>query len=110
MPRVPWDEHVRIETSAEGLPPLLVVQAGPGFPLLNERRRYRKLLALEDHFSVFYWDRSGTGLHTSARISLEGHLDETVAQLALIARISGRRVTVLGVSIGGSLALLARHL
>ena len=81
MPRVPWDEHVRIETSAEGLPPVLVVQAGPGLPLLNERRRYRKLLGLEEHFSVFYWDRSGTGLHAPhlGGLGLETHLDETVA-------------------------------
>src|SRR5215471_15029342 len=108
MPRIPWDEHVRMESSAVGLPPLLVVQAGPGFPVLNERRRYRKLLALEERFSVFYWDRSGTGLHSPAPggLSLEGHLYETVALLKRIARASGRKVTVLGVSIGGTLALL----
>src|SRR5215469_16498219 len=111
MPRVPWDEHVRMESSAEGLPPLLVVQAGPGFPLLNERRRYRKLLGLEEHFSVFYWDRSGTGLHfpSPGGLSLEGHVDETVALLERIARTSGRKVTLLGISIGGTLALLARQ-
>jgi len=110
MPRVPWDEHIRMESSAEGLPPLLVVQAGPGFPLLNERRRYRKLFALEDHFSVCFWDRSGTGLHstTPGRITLEAHLDDTVALLKFLVRTSGRKVTMLGVSIGGTLALLAR--
>jgi pimeloyl-ACP methyl ester carboxylesterase len=110
MPHVDRDGHVRRESSANGLPPLLVIQAGPGFPLLNERRRYRKLLALEDHFSVFYWDRSGTGLHSTppGRISLDAHLDDTVALLKFLARTSGRKVTMLGISIGGTLALLAR--
>ena len=111
MPRLPWNEHVWMETAAPDLPPLLVIQAGPGFPHLSERRRYKKLLALERHFSVFLWDRSGTGLHAAppAGLSLKGHLDETVALLERITRISGRKVTVLGVSIGGTLALLARH-
>ena len=110
MPHVDRDGHVRMQSSANGLPPLLVIQAGPGLPLLNERRRYRKLLALEDHFSVFYWDRSGTGLHSvpPGRITLDAHLDDTVALLKHVARTSGRKVTVLGVSIGGTLALLAR--
>ena len=111
MPRVPWDEHVWLDASTPGLPPLLVIQAGPGFPLLNERRRYRKLLALHEHFSVFLWDRTGTGLHSlpPAGVSLEGHLDETVALLERIARTSEQKVTVLGISIGGTLALLARQ-
>jgi pimeloyl-ACP methyl ester carboxylesterase len=100
-----------MESSAEDLPPLLVIQAGPGLPLLNERRRYRKLFALEEHFSVFYWDRSGTGLHSPppGGLSLEAHLVETISLLELLARTSGRKVTVMGVSIGGTLALLARE-
>lgn len=111
MPRVPWDEHVLMESSAEGLPPLLVVQGGPGFPLLNERRRYRRLLGLEEQFSVFYWDRSGAGLHSPppGRLGLETHVGETVVLLERIARESGRKVRVLGISIGGTIALLARQ-
>jgi pimeloyl-ACP methyl ester carboxylesterase len=111
MASTSWGEHVRMESSAEGLPPLLVIQAGPGLPLLNERRRYRKLLALEEHFSVFYWDRSGTGLHSPppGGLSLDAHLVETISLLELVARTSGRKVTVMGVSIGGTLALLARQ-
>ena len=111
MRRVRWDAHLVMESSAEGLPPLLIIQAGPGLPLLNERRRYRKLLALEEHFSVFYWDRSGTGLHSPppGGLSLETHLVETVSLLERLARTSGRKVTVMGISIGGALALLARQ-
>ncbi len=111
MPRIRWNAHLVMESSAEGLPPLLVIQAGPGLPLLNERRRYRKLLALEEHFSVFYWDRTGTGLHSPppGGLSLDAHLVETVSLLELLARTSGRKVTVMGVSIGGTLALLARQ-
>jgi len=111
MPRVPWDEHIWMDASAPDLPPLLVIQAGPGLPIRNERRRYRKLLALDHHFSVFFWDRTGTGLHapTSTGLSLDGHLQETVGLLERIARISRRKVTLLGVSSGSTLALLARQ-
>ena len=111
MPRVSWDEYVRVESSAADLPPLLVVQAGPGFPLLNERRRYRKLLGFEEHFSVYYWDRSGTGLHSlpPGGLGLETHLEDTVGLIERIAQTTGRTVTLLGVSIGGTLALLARQ-
>ena len=112
MPRVPWDDHVWMDASASGLPPLLVIQAGPGFPVFNERRRYRKLLGLDQYFSVFFWDRSGTGLNPAshAGLSLKVHLDETVALLEHLARVSKRKVTILGISIGGTLALLARQL
>jgi len=111
MPRVPWDEHVWMDASGTGLPPLLVIQAGPGLPVFNERRRYRTLLALQEHFSVFFWDRSGTGLNPAshAGLSLKVHLDETVALLEHLARTSRRAVTILGISIGGTLALLARQ-
>jgi pimeloyl-ACP methyl ester carboxylesterase len=111
MNRVPWHEHVVVESSKEGLPPLLVVQAGPGLPVLQERRRFRRLLALEDHFSVFYWDRTGTGLHAPPRAGLtfETHLDETVELLGRLSEASRRKVTVLGISIGGTLGLLARQ-
>ena len=111
MPRVPWNEHVRMESSAKGLPPLLVVQAGPGFPLLNERRRFRRLLGLEQHFSVFYWDRSGAGLHAPppGRFDLEAHVADTADLVERLTRASGRKVRVLGISIGGTIGLLARQ-
>ncbi|HZJ54558.1 MAG TPA: alpha/beta hydrolase [Myxococcaceae bacterium] len=100
-----------MESSAKGLPPLLVVQGGPGFPLLNERRRYRRLLGLEERFSVFYWDRSGAGLHSppTGRFDLDAHVGETVALVKRLARTFGRRVRVLGISIGGTVGLLARQ-
>ncbi len=111
MPRVPWREHLMMESSGEGLPPLLVLQAGPGLPLLQERRRYRRLLALEERFSVFYWDRSGAGLHDppSNGLCMETHVGETLDLLARLSKASHRKVTVMGISIGGTLALLARQ-
>src|SRR5512144_978315 len=111
MPRVPWNEHVRMGSSAKGLPPLLVVQGGPGFPLLNERRRFRRLLGLEQHFSVFYWDRSGAGLHAPppGRFDLEAHVADTADLVERLTRASGRKVRVLGISIGGTIGLLARQ-
>ena len=35
-----------------GLPPLLVVQAGPGLPLLHEVRKFQQRLQLEKDFLV----------------------------------------------------------
>ena len=60
---------------------------------------------------VLYWDRKGTALHPAppAGLGLEAHLDETVALLRRLARASERKVVVMGVSIGGTLGLLARQ-
>ncbi|HYY82219.1 MAG TPA: alpha/beta hydrolase [Actinomycetes bacterium] len=42
------------------------MQLGPGLPIINEARRFERLLALEDAFTVVYWDQRGTGLSLRA--------------------------------------------
>jgi pimeloyl-ACP methyl ester carboxylesterase len=42
-------------------PVLLVVQAGPGFPMIHEARAFERELHLERDFIVAYWDQRGTG-------------------------------------------------
>src|SRR5947209_118407 len=64
-------EEVRLDGTAQWIrvcgsdtsnPVLLLMQLGPGLPIINDARRFEKLLALEDAFTVVYWDQRGTGL------------------------------------------------
>ena len=40
---------------------LLLIQQGPGLPMINEARRFGHLLGLEQAFTVVYWDQRGCG-------------------------------------------------
>ena len=42
-------------------PVLLLIQQGPGLPMINEARRFELLLGLEQVFTVVYWDQRGCG-------------------------------------------------
>src|SRR5262245_66420690 len=55
-------QRLRIRTAATANPVLLLMQHGPGMPIINEVRRFERLLRLEDAFTVVYWDQRGTGL------------------------------------------------
>ena len=35
---------------------LLLIQQGPGLPMINEARRFEHVLGLEQAFTVVYWD------------------------------------------------------
>ena len=54
-------QRVRMCAERTGLPPLLIVQAGPGLPLLHEVRKFQRLLQLEKDFLVSYWEQRGCG-------------------------------------------------
>jgi proline iminopeptidase len=54
-------QWIRIRAANAGLPLLLLVQMGPGLPLINEIRTFERLLSLEDDFTVIYWDQRGCG-------------------------------------------------
>ena len=41
---------------------LLLIQQGPGLPMINEVRRFERVLDLERAFTVVYWDQRGCGL------------------------------------------------
>ena len=47
-------------------PVLLLVQMGPGFPMIHEADALEKRLHLERSFRVVYWDQRGTGLSFDA--------------------------------------------
>jgi proline iminopeptidase len=90
---------------------LLIVQQGPGFPLIHEARALERRLRLEASMVVTYWDQRGTGKSWGAdpsTISLARLVADVRAMVdALCARLQVDSVDILGFSIGGTLATMA---
>ena len=103
-------QHVRTCAEREGLPPLLVVQAGPGFPLLHEAAKFQRLLHLERDFLVSYWDQRGCG-KGSSRDARSVSMTQQVEDLRRVVRWlhteTRQPVTLLGISLGATIALQA---
>jgi pimeloyl-ACP methyl ester carboxylesterase len=90
---------------------LLIVQQGPGLPLIQDARVSERRLHLESEGVVAYWDQRGTGKSFRADPSTI-NVAQSVADLralvdALCARLNVERVDILGLSIGGSFAAMA---
>lgn len=90
---------------------LLIVQQGPGLPLIHEADAIERRLRIEPHALVAYWDQRGTGRSCGADLAT---LD--VARLvsdvrgvvdALCARLQVDRVDIAGFSLGATLATMA---
>jgi pimeloyl-ACP methyl ester carboxylesterase len=90
---------------------LLVVQQGPGFPIIQDARVFQQNLHLESEGVVAYWDQRGTGKSfraDPATINLAQSVADVRAVVdALCARLNVDRVDILGLSIGGTLATMA---
>ncbi|MFT8636765.1 MAG: alpha/beta hydrolase [Pseudoclavibacter sp.] len=107
-------QFIRVLAAREGLPVLLVLHGGPGFP--NGRDFLRRHAALARHFTILAWDQRGAGLSAltagSARLTLDG-LVEDAAELVSAARrrVPGAPLFVLGLSWGSELgiALVRTH-
>ena len=54
-------QWIRIRGVDASNPVLLLIQQGPGLPMMNEARRFEHLLGLEQDFTVVYWDQRGCG-------------------------------------------------
>jgi proline iminopeptidase len=93
---------------------LLIVQQGPGFPLIQEARALEGRLHLEADAVVVYWDQRGTGKSWDAdpeTINLARLVADVRTMVdAMCARLQVDRVDILGLSIGGTLAALAAAL
>ena len=104
--------HQRVRLCAErpGLPPVVIVQHGPGFPLLHEVSKFQRRLQLERDFLVVYWEQRGCG-NTSAdearQVSLARQVEDLQAVVRWVAGRTRQRVVLVGVSIGATLSLLA---
>ena len=111
------EQWIRIRGKDTSNPVLLLIQQGPGLPMLNEVADDNKQWHLEEDFVVVYWDQRACGKSFSRAIPPQSM---TVEQLitdtheliqALTQRFNVAQLYVAGFSLGGSLAALvaSRH-
>ena len=108
-------QWLRVRGADASNPALLLMQQGPGLPIINEGQRLQRLLGLEDDFTVVYWDQRGTGLSAPSlrrnsnrfEISVARMVDDTVALLELLRDRFGRKTLVTGFSFGATFAAYA---
>src|SRR5215471_9539172 len=105
-------QWIRIRAANAANPPLLLVQMGPGLPMINEIPAFGRALSLEDDFTVIYWDQRGCGrslrsADAARGLSLRAMVGDTERLLALLCdRFDGPAV-VAGFSMGATVVALA---
>jgi proline iminopeptidase len=102
-------QWIRIRGEDVANPVLLLVQQGPGLPMINEVRRFDHLLGLEKEFTVVYWDQRGCGrsLRGDADITIDLMVGDTVSLLQLLQDRFDKKPSVLGFSLGATISSLA---
>jgi pimeloyl-ACP methyl ester carboxylesterase len=108
-------QWIRIRAEDASNPVLLLMQQGPGLPMINEARRLEHLLGLEKTFTVVYWDQRGTGLSSPSlrknsnrfEISVARMVDDTVTLLELLRDRFGGKTFIAGFSFGATFAAYA---
>src|SRR5579862_5080996 len=103
-------QKVRMCADSTGLPPVLIIQAGPGLPLLHEVRRFQHSLQLEKDFYVCYWEQRGCGnasQQDAKSVTLHQQVEDLRAILQWLHNETKRTVIVLGISLGATIALRA---
>jgi pimeloyl-ACP methyl ester carboxylesterase len=74
-------QWIRIRGEHRSNPVLLLMQQGPGLPIINEVRTFARRLRLEQDFTVVYWDQRGTGLSSAPLRRRPNPLDLTAARM-----------------------------
>ena len=105
-------QWIRIRGAGTSNPVLLLIQQGPGLPIINETRRFGHLLGLEQAFTVVYWDQRGCGRSLRRRqdragITLEAMTGDTVSLLDYLRNRFGEKTYVAGFSFGATLGAYA---
>jgi pimeloyl-ACP methyl ester carboxylesterase len=105
-------QWIRIRGTDVSNPVLLLIQQGPGLPILNEVRRFEQLLDLEQDFTVVYWDQRGCGRSLRRRqdrtqISTERMVADAVSLLELLHDRFGPKTYVAGFSFGATVGAYA---
>ena len=82
-------QWIRIRAANARNPLLLLVQQGPGLPMISEVRTFERLLSLEDDFTVIYWDQRGCGrslrpANATRELSLPAMVNDTERLLAIL--------------------------
>jgi pimeloyl-ACP methyl ester carboxylesterase len=103
-------QTVRMCAERTGLPPLLVVQAGPGLPVLHEVQKFQRHLQLERDFVVSYWDQRGCGnasQQDANSVSLQQQVEDLRAILTWLHTETKQPIVVFGISLGATIVLRA---
>jgi pimeloyl-ACP methyl ester carboxylesterase len=103
-------QRVRLCASRVGLPPVVVVQQGPGFPVLHEVAKFQRRLDLERDYLVVYWDQRGCGNASAAdarSVSLARQVEDLQAIVRWMDDRTQQRVLMFGISMGATISLLA---
>jgi pimeloyl-ACP methyl ester carboxylesterase len=108
-------QWIRVRGADASNPVLLLMQQGPGLPIINDARRLEHLLGLEEAFTVIYWDQRGTGLSSPSlrkdsnpfETSVTRMVDDTVTLLELLRDRFGGKTFVAGFSFGATFAAYA---
>jgi pimeloyl-ACP methyl ester carboxylesterase len=103
-------QRIRVCGERAGLAPILIVQAGPGLPLLHEVGKFRRRLRLESDFVVGYWEQRGCGVASqedARSVSLQRQVDDLRAVLRWLFNETKQSVIVFGISLGATIGLRA---
>lgn len=103
-------QSIRLCAARTGLPPLLIVQGGPGQPLLHEVEKFQRLLNLENDFLVAYWEQRGCGnasLKDAQSISRPQQVEDLRTVLRWLHDETRQRVRMFGISWGATIVLQA---
>ena len=105
-------QWIRIRAANARNPLLLLVQMGPGLPMINEAGTFGRLLSLEDDFTVISWDQRGCGRSlrspdATRGLSVQAMVSDTELLLAMLYDRFGTPPAVTGFSMGATIAALA---
>ena len=104
-------QWIRLRGADPANPVLLLMQQGPGLPMLNEARRFGRLLGLEQAFTVVYWDQRGCGrsLRQAGPVEVTGDhmVDDTITLLELLRDRFDQPPIIAGFSFGATFAARA---
>ncbi len=105
-------QWIRIRGSDASNPVLLLIQQGPGLPMINEVRRFEKNLELKREFTVVYWDQRGCGRSLRGKgsgtaITLDLMVTDAASLLELLRDRIDTRPYVAGFSLGATIGAYA---
>jgi pimeloyl-ACP methyl ester carboxylesterase len=105
-------QWIRTRGADAANPVLLLIQQGPGLPMINEAHRFERVLGLEQAFTVVYWDQRGCGRslrrpRDRVGISLDRLVGDTVSLLSFLRDRSDAKIYVAGFSFGATIGAYA---
>jgi pimeloyl-ACP methyl ester carboxylesterase len=105
-------QWIRICGSDTSNPVLLLMQLGPGLPIINDAPRFEHLLALKRAFTVVYWDQRGTGLtlradSTPDDLRARRMVEDAISMMEFLRDRFGAKPFVVGFSFGATFAAQA---